>query len=278
MPSKDKASPPDNLTLEKLRIRYINSLSASKNKSEIDAHLTKLTRWLDRTGERLAAKFTASDIGDFAAEHYRRTALPDHQMLRAAKDFLAYAHRKGHTSTNLATSIKLSRVSHSPKKARGRHQHQEVIELTSEGHKALIEQREVLEKEQVKVIEDIERAAADGDARENAPLDAAREEHARISGKLTEIEETLRHASVIAAGGSRTADVVRIGSKLQLAAPSSDRPLNLQIVVPREADPLKDKISTESPVGVALMGKRKGDVVAVATPRGEVRYRIEKLL
>ena len=278
MASQDKAPEISNLTLEGLRIKYINSLSASKNKSEIDAHLTKLTRWLDLTGERLAADVTASDIGDFASEHYRRTALPDHRLLRAAKDFLSYAHRKGHTPINLATSIKLSRVSHSPKKTRARFRRQEVIELTSEGHKALLEQREVLEKEQVKVIEEIERAAADGDARENAPLDAAREEHARISSKLNEIEETLRHARVIDADGGGAADVVRIGSKVQLTGPTSDQPFEFQIVVPREADPLKDKISTESPVGMALMGKAKGDEVEVVTPRGEVRYRINKLL
>ena len=132
-----------------------------------------------------------------------------------------------------------------------------------------------LQNERVRIVEDIQRAAADGDVRENAPLEAAREAQGMAVGKIQEIEATLKVAVIIDAK-NEDRDRVHIGSKFELTDTTSSKVFKYQLVEPNEANPLSSKISILSPVGSAILGHKLGDEIKVKTPRGEQVYKISK--
>tara|TARA_A100001037_G_C14680151_1_gene426973 strand:+ start:138 stop:563 length:426 start_codon:yes stop_codon:yes gene_type:complete len=132
-----------------------------------------------------------------------------------------------------------------------------------------------LQDERVRIVQDIQRAAADGDVRENAPLEAAREAQGMTIGKIQEIEATLKVAVIIDAKGQDQTRV-HIGSKVELTEIGSNKTVKYQLVEPNEANPLANKISIVSPVGSAILGHSLGDEVKVKTPRGEQVFKINK--
>jgi transcription elongation factor GreA len=132
-----------------------------------------------------------------------------------------------------------------------------------------------LQEERIKIVADIQRAAADGDVRENAPLEAAREAQGMAVGKIREIEATLKVAVIIDAS-EQDATRVHIGSKIELTDTETNKTIKYQLVEPNEANPLASKISIVSPVGSAILGHRLGDEVKVKTPRGNNTYKISK--
>lgn len=116
----------------------------------------------------------------------------------------------------------------------------------------------------------IEAAKALGDLRENSEYHSAKDEMAFIQGRMREIEETLKNATVIESVVGST--VVRIGSTVEVEARGVVR--TYKIVGSEEADPLKGMISNESPMGRAFLNHSKGDQVEVETPGGVVSYNI----
>jgi transcription elongation factor greA len=123
------------------------------------------------------------------------------------------------------------------------------------------------------IAEKIAEARSFGDLSENAEYDAAREEQGLLETRVIEIEDILQHASIIK---SADATVVGLGSAVELK--NSDRTVTYTVVGPVEADPMEGKISDESPIGQALMGKKVGDEVTISTPKGEIVYTISSLL
>jgi transcription elongation factor GreA len=139
----------------------------------------------------------------------------------------------------------------------------------------MTKQLKTLNEERVRIVEDIQRAAADGDVRENAPLEAAREAQGMTIGKIRELEATLKVAVIIDAK-SQDSGRVHIGSKVELTETTSNKTVKYQLVEPNEANPLASKISIVSPVGSAILGHKLGDEVKVKTPRGQQVYKISK--
>jgi transcription elongation factor GreA len=123
------------------------------------------------------------------------------------------------------------------------------------------------------VIGRIKAAKELGDLKENADYTAAREEQSFLEGRIATIEATLREATVIDAGTGGPDDKATIGSTVTIKGDDGGES-TFTIVGSTEADPAAGRISNVSPVGRALLGSRAGDDVAVATPRGEVRYRV----
>ncbi len=119
------------------------------------------------------------------------------------------------------------------------------------------------------IAEKIANARDYGDLSENAEYDAAREEQAMLESRITEVEDILQNADIIKATKSST---VKVGSTVQLKNGSK---VTYRIVGPVEADPMEGKISNESPIGQALMGKKAGDKVTIVTPKGETTYTVE---
>ncbi len=125
------------------------------------------------------------------------------------------------------------------------------------------------------VIGRIKAAKELGDLKENADYTSAREEQSFLEGRIASIEATLRVATVIETPAEAD-DRVRIGSTVTVEDESGAR-MTFAVVGSAEADPAAGRISNVSPVGRALLGGRAGDMVTVAAPRGDVRYRIVEL-
>tara|TARA_Y100001970_G_C14017806_1_gene741869 strand:+ start:353 stop:853 length:501 start_codon:yes stop_codon:yes gene_type:complete len=144
--------------------------------------------------------------------------------------------------------------------------------VTSEGLSALQKQLEELKAERPIIAEKLRAAMADKDFRENAPLDAARDEQAHLEAKIRENEDRIRNAVIVDASSNQgRADV---GSKVKLFNLKTEKEQVLTLVSPAEVDPLSGKISTESPIGLALRGKSEGDEIIVKVPSGEIEFRV----
>lgn len=144
--------------------------------------------------------------------------------------------------------------------------------LTKEGKSELESELEELKGRRSGVAEKIANARDYGDLSENAEYDAAREEQAQVESRIAEIEDILKNADIIKAGKNN--GKVQVGSTVEL---ENGKLVTYRIVGPVEADPLEGKISNESPIGSALMGKKVGDTVTIKTPKGESHYTIKKI-
>ena len=146
--------------------------------------------------------------------------------------------------------------------------------LTPEGKKQLEDRLvELKTVRRPEVTKKIGIAREFGDLSENAEYDAAKEEQGIIEAEIAEIEVKLRNCEIINKKDISTSSV-SVGCTVRLYDEAFDEEVEYQIIGSTESDPLKGLISNESPVGKALLGKKKGDVVAVATPGGEIEYKI----
>ncbi len=120
------------------------------------------------------------------------------------------------------------------------------------------------------IIERIERAKELGDLSENAEYAAAKDEQAFTEGRIIELQDMIGRAEII--NGSGKVDLVRVGSKVKVK--TDDTETEYEIVGVAEADPLTGKISNESPLGRAFLGRKIGDKVQIQVPKGTVVYTI----
>lgn len=151
---------------------------------------------------------------------------------------------------------------------------EEVI-LTREGLEELEKRLEYLKVEKrAEITERIKVAREFGDLSENAEYDAAKNEQAMIEGEILEIEEKLKHAVVIKGAKKGT---VSLGSKVEVYDRGYDENCVYEIVGTTEADLDAGRISNESPIGNALLGRKAGDVVEVAVPEGTAVLEIRKV-
>ncbi len=151
---------------------------------------------------------------------------------------------------------------------------EEKIFLTPEGFLALEEElSDLKENQRPKVIQDIKEARALGDLSENAEYDTAKNEQARIEARIKEIEYKLEH-SVVQEGSK---DSVSIGSTVTIKYVDDDEEEVYKMVGSLEADPFDNKISNESPIGNAIIGKKVGDQIDVESPNGSYKIEIVKI-
>ena len=149
----------------------------------------------------------------------------------------------------------------------------EVI-LTPEGFKKLKEEIDHLSSAKRRQVADRIRVAREfGDIAENAEYDDAKNEQALLEHRIAVLEERLRAARVIEKK-EISKDVVSIGSHVKLRDMDAKQTIEYHIVGSAEANPAEYKLSNESPVGKAIIGKKKGEVVEVSTPRGSMKYKI----
>ena len=149
------------------------------------------------------------------------------------------------------------------------------ILLTSEGFLELEEElNELKNVRRPRVIEAIKDARAQGDLSENADYDAARTEQAEVEGRIKELEFMLANATIIEKKDSHLVDV---GSTVTISYVDDDEEEVYHIVGRMEADPFENKISNESPIGKAILGKKEGDMVEIASPTGSYQIKIVKV-
>lgn len=146
--------------------------------------------------------------------------------------------------------------------------------LTYEGLKKLEDELENLKVVRRKeVSQKIKEAREQGDLSENAEYDAAKDEQRDIEVRIEELEKILKNAEVVVEEEADL-DKVSIGCSVKILDCEFDEELEYKIVGSTEANSLKGKISNESPVGKALLGKQVGDTVTVETPAGEFSYKV----
>jgi len=150
------------------------------------------------------------------------------------------------------------------------HMPKDVI-LTPEGLERLREELELLSTERRReVAERIKEAREFGDITENSEYDDAKNEQAMLESRIAALQEKLRMASVIQAEELST-DVVQVGSVVHVKDEKTGKSVKYTIVGSAEAKPQEHKLSNESPVGRALLGRRRNETVAVKVPRGPAR-------
>jgi transcription elongation factor GreA len=149
----------------------------------------------------------------------------------------------------------------------------EVI-LTSEGFEKLKQEIEYLSTTKRREVADRIRVAREfGDIAENAEYDDAKNEQALLEHRIAQLEERLRNARVLSKK-EISSDVVSIGSRVKLRDMDAKETIEYHIVGSAEANPSENKLSNESPVGKAIMGRKKGEVVEVTAPRGALKFKI----
>ena len=146
--------------------------------------------------------------------------------------------------------------------------------LTYQGLKKLEDELQELKVVRRKeVAAKIKEAREQGDLSENAEYDAAKDEQRDIEARIEDIEKILKNAEVVVEEEADL-DKVSIGCSVKILDCEFDEELEYKIVGSTEANSLKGKISNESPVGKALLGKQVGDTVTVETPAGEFSYKV----
>lgn len=148
----------------------------------------------------------------------------------------------------------------------------EIKYITEEKKKALVDELDYLKTTKRKeILESLEAARALGDLSENAEYHQSREDQGKTEDRIMQIEHMLKSAVIIKKHSSSN---VEIGTTVKVKKESSKEEITYSIVGAEEADMKNNKISNKSPLGGALFGKKKGDVVSIKTPKGLVKYTI----
>lgn len=145
-------------------------------------------------------------------------------------------------------------------------------QITEVGKRELENELKALKGRRGEIADKIAEARDYGDLSENADYDTAREDQALVETRIAEIEDILANAQIIKSTGSSK---IGVGSVVELK--SDGKSVTYTLVGPVEADPLEGKISNESPIGIALMGKKVGENATITTPRGSMTYEIVKI-
>lgn len=145
-------------------------------------------------------------------------------------------------------------------------------QLTAAGRKDLEAELDNLKGRRGTIADKIAAARDYGDLSENAEYDAARDEQGLVETRIAEIEDILLNAEELKTGSS---DKVSLGGTVTLKSDSKE--VEYTLVGPVEANPLEGKISDESPIGQALLGKKVGDKVSITTPKGTIEYTVKAL-
>lgn len=146
--------------------------------------------------------------------------------------------------------------------------------LTREGYEKIVaEYEELVTVRRKEVAERIKEAISYGDISENAEFDSAKNEQADLEDRINKLENMMRKAKIIDEN-SISKDHVGIGLKVKVKDIEADEDIQFSIVGSTEAEPFEGKISNESLVGAALLGKMVNDIVEVQVPDGVTRYQI----
>ena len=250
-------------------------VAAKKNgKKAMEGHqeIGRFIAWFGR--DRRVSELTPAQVADYAHQ-VGLGGSESTQKLSPVKGFLAFLKDEGWVETGLAAHLRVPRTRRT---AAGRAAAaDQATQLSREGFDRLQQQVDSLKGERGRVLEDIKRAMADKDFRENAPLDAAKERQGIIESRIRELEASLASAEILSAEPRKNQQKVAMGTKVTIKDLGSGRKILYTLVDMREADLASGKISTQSPVGHALLEKRVGDEVEVTVPKGTVRYAVEKI-
>jgi transcription elongation factor GreA len=258
-------------TLNDASARFLSTLSP-ETAGEYAAEIKCFVGWFH--GERAVDCLTPMDIAGYS-ERFSASDTESVQKLEVVRKFLAYAKKEGWTESNMSVHLKARKEKIAPS-AKTQTSQSDMCVLTQQGYEDMQKELTSLKSQRPQVLEEIRRAAADKDFRENAPLHAAREQLGYIDGRIQELEAIANNA-VIIDSSDKSRSRVAVGDTVVLVAVATGKTQTLTIVGPKESDPSKGKISHVSPIGKAVIGRKQGETVDVIVPSGKMQYRIEKV-
>jgi transcription elongation factor GreA len=256
-------NPEHDPTLAEVVDTFLSHLPPEERR-KTQAEILKFARWIGSS--RPVKEISPVDVASYGEQILPPAAKP-------IKSFLTYIRKQGFSNINLAPHLKAKKTS--GKTVALYQGTQTQVNLTSQGYAKLEKELANLKGQRSQVIEEIQKAAADKDFRENAPLAAAREQKSHIEGRIKEIEFTLSQAMIMGEGHDTTR--AKFGDTIVLRDLSSGKDSTYTLVDPREANPAKGKLSVASPLGKAVLDKEKGQIVQVAAPAGLFSCRIESI-
>jgi transcription elongation factor GreA len=253
---------------------FMNSLEPETARADRD-EVERFVQWFG--AERQLEELTGADVTRYHEQEAARDAaaaegtLAHVEPLRA---FLAYCSRMAFTDANLVPFLHIGEHAGGARGGAGAVEELagEAYHVTLEGLQAMERQHEELKAERPVIAEKLRAAMADKDFRENAPLDAARDEQAHLEARIRDIEQRLRRAVIIDRDAKRGR--ANVGSTVKLLNLDRQREQTFTLVSPTEVDPAKGKISIESPVGVAVRNRAAGEEVVVQAPSGPINFRL----
>jgi transcription elongation factor GreA len=251
--------------------QFAHSLPPAKHIDGQEA--MRFARWFGET--RRAVELRPADLETYV-ETFGATAPNAIARADALKGFLAYAHKNGILPDRLVSHVRVRRPT-ARQRAIGSASQLAEVRLSSTGKAALEEELQGLIAERPRIARELRDARADGDVRENAPLDAAREAQGQMEARIRELEGLLRHAVIVDNDGEVLKDAAHIGCQIVIHNIATGAQLSYQLVNSAEARPGTGRLSVDSPVGQAVVGRRAGDEVQVTAPSGVIRFRIESI-
>ena len=257
------------ITLGEAVASYIDTVKGPARRAAL-AELDRLSRWYG--SDKPLGAMRGHDVATYA-EAMGPSSPETSRRAAQVRGFFVYLKKQGLLEQNLGPHLRLKKATKA-KKGLAAGAAASFIELTQEGVDALKAELQSLKEQRISVREDIRRAMLDKDFRENAPLDVAKNEQGHIEARIRDVEETLKRAVIVGAGGTGR---VRVGCTVTVTNLASGRETQYSIVGPTEANAADGKISSVSPVGKALIGCVKGNEVEVDAPAGVMKLRVESV-
>jgi transcription elongation factor GreA len=256
------------VTLSEAATRFLATVNGASRQRAI-AEINRFTKWYGE--DKRTSQMSGHEVSLYA-DVMGPAQNDTSKRADEVRSFLQYLKKEGLAATNLGTHLRLKKSSKSAgSKAKTPAR---TVELTEDGIKALETELESLKHQRLEVREAIKLAMLDKDFRENSPLDAAKDKQGHLEARIREIDEMLKQA-VVADGSS--GDRVAVGATVRVTNLGSGAEILYSIVGPTEANVAAGKISSDSPVGKALINRSPGDEVEVSAPAGSLRFRIEEI-
>ena len=261
---------PDDLTLSQAVSEYLRTADPSERNAAAQ-ELSRFARWYG--GHRLIRQISPGDLERY--QDQLGSTGGDPGRLEPLRQFFVDARQRKLLERPLATHVRTRRRSGS--RLANETVIAEAVELTQTGYDQLQSELERLETvEQPRAREDLQKAYADKDFRENAPYDAAKQHLADLQRRVNDIKAMLGNSIIVTE--QKSSDRASLGTTVVVRdLEEEDEELAYTLVGPGEIDPRKGKISVQSPVGRALIDRTVGETVEVDTPAGPARYRIERI-
>jgi len=265
----------DLTSVQEMIMLYISSLSQKSRKNDYLQELYRFSQWCGPDKQIL--KVSAPEVGDYNENAIIRLGIENSaNRLAEVKKFLIFAYKEGFIIQNLSQHVRLRRPrKNSLNDKKSKYSSSTKESLTKQGYSELKRELESLKNERQPIADEIKRAAADKDVRENAPLEAARQEMGKLVARIDEIDNMLANHDVMES--NEASEFINLGSKVVLMDVKSKRKMKYVVVAAPEAKPFDGRISNLSPIGKAVYKKSVGEVVAVKTPRGLIQFEIMKV-
>lgn len=259
------------VTLGEAAREYISSLKPAQQQ----AQESSIRRCLEYFGDQTTvASLSGSKVESFATSQIKSSDRNAEERVGALKGWFQFMRKRGYADQNYGVHIRVRRPAGSARSSSSASKVEEApVEMTQEGFDGRMRQLTELQGRRPDILRAIATAREDKDFRENAPLQAAREELGMVDGEIKQLENEIKRAVIVEHTGSK--DLSGLGSLVTVTRLDTGKKESFTLVGSREANAREKKISVESPVGRELLNRRVGDEVEVAVPSGTIQYRVE---